>query len=69
MGEQEVSNEKLAELLPDILAAFMSGDVDVRIVVCFEVGPTGCFPAADLEDADSEAVDQEGDCGSYGRAV
>lgn len=69
MGEEEVSNDKLAELLPDILAAYMSGAVDVRIAVVFEVGPTGCFSAAELEDADSEAVDQEGDCGSYGRAV
>lgn len=63
MGEQEVSNVEMCELLPDILAAAMAGNIDVRVVVCFEVGPTGCFQGAPGADDNGEVECAEGVCG------
>jgi hypothetical protein len=60
MGEKEIPHAEMEDILPDILSAFMAGDVDVRVVVCFEVGPTGCFADPPCEGDATEALAETG---------
>lgn len=56
MEGSEIDPEKMLEVLPDILAAFLAGDCNVAVVVQFHVGIPWDEPEAPLKSDDGQTL-------------